>query len=274
MYRPARNERGGIMTVLQLLLPGRAEVGNLTTDRESTLQALADLYAYPDPMPRRGWVRANMVSTLDGSARGSDGLSGTISGPVDKAVFGVLRGLADVVLVGASTVRAEGYSSPQAKEAFADRRRRAGQAPAPALAVVTHGTDLPDSIFAGPAPTYLVTTASADLDRLRDLAGADRVIVAGDRDQQDVDVADAVKVLAGRGLGRVLLEGGPSLLGTALAAGCVDELCLTWSPLLVAGGGPRITAGPEVGVHARPAHLIAADGVLLGRWQVQHIPND
>lgn len=258
------------MTVLQLLLPGRAEVGNLTTDRDSTLEALADLYAYPDPMPARGWVRANMVSSLDGSASGGDGRSGTISSPVDKAAFGVLRGLADVILVGASTVRAEQYSAPRANPAFAERRRRAGQAPAPALAVVTRGgADLPPEIFTGSA--FLVTTENADIPRLRERAGDDQVIVAG---AERVDVADAVRALAGRGLRRVLLEGGPSLLGDCLAAGCVDELCLTWSPVLVGGDGPRITAGPGVAVHARPAHLIAAEDVLLGRWLVQHIPNN
>jgi riboflavin biosynthesis pyrimidine reductase len=259
------------VTVLQLLLPGRAEVGNLTTDRDATLQALADLYAYPDPMPPSGWVRANMVSTLDGSACGRDGLSGTISSPVDKAAFGVLRGLADVVLVGASTVRAEGYHRPGANPAFGDRRRRASQRPAPVLAIVTRGGDVPSELFQGHSPAYLVTTATADVDRLRSLAGADQVIVAG---EHELDVDDAVRVLAGRGLGRVLLEGGPSLLGTVLAAGRVDELCLTWSPMLVGGSGSRIAAGPAVGVTVRPAHLIAAEDVLLGRWLVQHIPNN
>jgi riboflavin biosynthesis pyrimidine reductase len=261
------------VTVLQLLLPGRAEVGNLTTDRESTLQALADLYAYPDPMPSRGWVRANMVSTLDGAASGADGVSGSVSSPVDKATFGVLRGLADVVLVGAGTVRAEGYHAPVANPAFAERRAAVGQRPAPALAIVTRTGGLPvgNGLFDGSSPTYVVTTASADLTRLRDVVGSDQVIVAG---EQDLDVVDAVSVLAGRGLKRVLLEGGPSLLGSALASGRVDELCLTWSPMLVSGDGPRIAHGPPSRITARPAHLIAAEDVLLGRWLVQHIPNN
>ncbi len=261
------------MTVLQLLLPGRAEVGNLTTDRDPTLQALADLYAYPQPMPTRGWVRANMVSTLDGSASGGDGKSGSVSGAVDKAVFGVLRGLSDVVLVGAGTVRAEGYHALSAKTDFADRRRALAQHPAPSLAIVTHTGDVPTDtgLFEGESPTYLVTTSKADIGKLRALAGLDHVIVAGD---DDLDLSDAVRALAGRGLRRVLLEGGPSLLGSALAAGCVDELCLTWSPLLIAGNGPRITHGPEVALRARPAHLIAAEDVLLGRWLVQHLPDN
>jgi riboflavin biosynthesis pyrimidine reductase len=261
------------VTILQLLLPGRAEVGNLTTDREPTLQALADLYAYPDPMPSRGWVRANMVSTLDGSASGADGVSASVSSPVDKATFGVLRGLADVILVGAGTVRAEGYRAPVARPSFAERRAGAGQRPAPALAIVTRSGRLPTGtdLFQGSSPTYVITTAAADLAPLRELAGPDHVIVAGD---EDLDVADAVGVLAARGLGRILLEGGPSLLGSALAANRVDELCLTWSPVLVAGTGPRIAIGPEARLTVRPAHLIAAEDVLLGRWLVQHIPNN
>lgn len=261
------------MTVLQLLLPGRAEVGNLITDRESTLQALADLYAYPDPMPPRGWVRANMVSTLDGSATGADGLSASISSPVDRAAFGVLRGLADVVLVGAGTVRDEGYRAMKANPAFADRRRAAGQRPAPAVAVVTRSGRIPTSsgLFESQSPVFVVTTAAADVARLRELAGPDRVIVAG---EDELDVDDAVGVLASRGFGRVLLEGGPRLLGSALVANRVDELCLTWSPQLVGGDGPRIAHGGGAKLHARPAHLIAAEDMLLGRWLVQHIPNN
>ena len=261
------------MTILQLLLPGRAEVGNLTTDRDSTLQALADLYAYPDPMPSRGWVRANMVSTLDGSATGADGVSGSVSSPVDKATFGVLRGLADVILVGAGTVRAEGYHLPTAKPEFADRRAATGQQPAPVLAIVSRSGRLPTDtgLFGGSSPTYVVTTAAADLASLRNLAGPDQVIVAGD---EDLDVDDAISVLAGRGLARILLEGGPSLLGSALAANRVDEVCLTWSPILVAGTGPRIAIGPKAMLTVRPAHLIAAEDVLLGRWLIQHIPNN
>lgn len=260
------------MTVLQLLLPGRAEVGDLTIDPEPALQAMADLYAYPEPVPARGWVRASMVSTLDGSAAGPDGRSGGLGGSVDRAAFTVMRGLCDVVLVGAGTVRAEEYGAPAADPVFAERRRARGQRPAPALAVVTRSGRVPvgNGLFEGVSPTFVVTTTRADLSALREEAGPDQVIVAGD---EDVDVDDAVRVLAARGFRRILLEGGPSLLGHTLAAGRVDELCLTWAPTLVAGQGPRIALGPDSEVTARPAHLLVAGDVLLGRWLVQHIPN-
>jgi riboflavin biosynthesis pyrimidine reductase len=257
------------VSVLRLLLPGTANVGDLDDDREATVQALADLYAYPDPLSSRGWVRANMISTLDGSATGSEGRTASLGNPADKAVFDVLRGLADVILVGAGTVREEKYGPPLPDRDFADRRRAAGQQPAPPLAIVSGSGNLAaGELFSGPNPSFVVTTAQADVDRLRSIAGPDRVIVAGDH---ELDAEDAIKALAGRGLRRVLLEGGPRLLGSMLASSRVDELCLTWSPLLVAGAGPRIASGPPAALAARPAHLLVAGDMLIGRW-LMHAP--
>jgi len=267
------------MSQLRLLLPGTAVVGDLDDDRDDVAQALADLYAYPDPVPGHGWVRANMVSTLDGSATGGDGLSGTIGGAADRMTFQVLRGLTDVVLVGAGTARAEGYSVPTARPEFAERRRAAGQQPAPTLALVTRSGRLPAAAGAriadtgwtgtasGPGPVLVVTCAAADVEALRRRFGSERVIVAGD---EDVDPVLAAAQLASRGLARILLEGGPTLLGRFAADGRLDELCLTLSPLVVAGGGPRIAHGSAVAdLRLRLAHLVECDGLLLGRWLVQ-----
>jgi riboflavin biosynthesis pyrimidine reductase len=256
-----------------MLLPGSAVVGDLDTNRADVVQALGDLYAYPTPVPASGWVRANMVSTLDGSANGPDGGSGALGGSADRAVFGVLRGLADVILVGAGTARAEGYHRPAASPDFAERRAASGQRAAPALAVVTRSGRLSgaDDLLAPDADTIVVTCACADVPSLRSRFGQRRVIVAG---EQDVDPVLATAQLAARGMPRILLEGGPTLLGRFVAAARLDELCLSISPLLVAGDGPRIahgdapaTAGPPLRV--RPAHLVECDGLLLGRWLVR-----
>jgi riboflavin biosynthesis pyrimidine reductase len=64
----------------------------------------------------------------------------------------------------------------------------------------------------------------------------------------------------------VLCEGGPSLLGDVAAAGRLDELCLTISPQLVGGDGPRVAHGPDLDVDLSPASLLEADGVLLARY--------
>lgn len=258
------------MSMLRLLLPGNAEVGQIDADRppaEDVVQALADLYAYPAPAPAGGWVRANMVAGLDGSASGPDGRSGTVNTPADRAVFGVLRGLADAVLVGAGTARAEGYRQPVAKPAFADRRQSAGQCAAPILAIVTRSGRLPaGALFNQPNPSLVVTCAAADLTALRRAVGHEQVIVTG---EQDVDPALAVAALADLGLPRILLEGGPTLLGRVAAADRLDELCLTWTPVMNGGDGPRISHGPAAALRLRPAHLAECAGTLLGRWLVQ-----
>lgn len=258
------------MSVLRLLLPGTAVVGDLDADRDGAVQALADLYAYPDPLPAGGWVRANMVSTLDGAAAGPDGRSGTIGDRVDRLVLSTLRGLADVVLVGAGTARAEGYGPPRQNRHLVERRADRGQPPAAPLAVMTRSGRMPDATglfdHGNAAGTYAVTTAAADLARLEALAGRDHVLVAGD---VDVDLPAAVRLLSERGLRRILLEGGPTVLADTVAAGRLDELCLTLSPIMVAGGAPRIAAGPPGWLRLRPAHLIESDGVLLGRWLVR-----
>ncbi|MEU3176485.1 dihydrofolate reductase family protein, partial [Streptomyces sp. NPDC007000] len=134
--------------------------------REWSLAELAAAYAYPEPEPgggRRPWLRANMVSTLDGAAQ-HEGRSQPISSPADMRVFGTLRALADVVLVGAETVRQEGYRPARARAGFAAAREAAGQGPAAAIAVVSASLDLDFSLplFTSPlVPTLILAGAAA-----------------------------------------------------------------------------------------------------------------
>ncbi|MFE0581030.1 MULTISPECIES: pyrimidine reductase family protein [unclassified Streptomyces] len=240
------------------------------TDREWSLDELADAYAYPALAADGRWLRANMVSTLDGAAQ-HDGRSQPISGETDMRIFGTLRALADVVVVGAETVRQEGYRPARAREAFAARREAAGQGPAPAIAVVTASMDLDFSLplFSSPlVPTLVVTGAAAPPGRVAEAqaAGAE-VVVAGEG--AAVDAARAVRELAGRGLRRQLTEGGPRLLGQFVAADVLDELCLTISPTLTAGGAQRITGGPAVTVPHRlaPACVLEEAGFLFTSYR-------
>ena len=259
------------MSLLRMLLPGAAELGRVGEGspgarEQDTVQALADLYAYPDPMPPGGWVRASMVATLDGAATGGDGLSGSISNGTDRVLLRTLRGLADVVLVGAGTARAEGYRAPAPPPEFAERRAAAGQPAAPALALVTRSGRLPAGLGGGEAAVFALTCVDTDTRDLVSRLGPDRVLVAG---EDEVDPELALTRLAALGMRRVLLEGGPTLLGRMAAAGCVHELCLTVSPLLLGGDGPRIAHGAPSGLRLRAAHLLESDGALFGRWLVQ-----
>src|SRR5665647_1342020 len=101
---------GGRMARMRVLLSdddlGRWSPGH---DEVMDLQALAVAYAYPQLAAKQSWVRANFITTLDGAAAGDDGRSGSINTGTDRDVFGLLRALSDVVLVGAGTARVEGY---------------------------------------------------------------------------------------------------------------------------------------------------------------------
>ncbi|MFI5716920.1 pyrimidine reductase family protein [Nocardia sp. NPDC051750] len=235
--------------------------------------ALADLYAYPAAR-EESWLRVNFVSSIDGAVTGSGGVSEVLGTPADKRVFHLLRELAEVVLVGAGTVRAENYGGAQTDA----RLRRTlyargvgghpeGDPPPIAIVTASAGVD-PEhrAITTARTPTLILTTAAASAARKRALAeaGAD-VIEVGDH----VIAPQALPgVLAARGLRRVLCEGGPQLFGSLAGAGAVDELCLTTAPLLTGGGARRISVSHEAFARQMtPVHvLFDTDGTILTRW--------
>lgn len=219
---------------------------------------LLALYAAPSTP----WTRANMVTTLDGRATGADGRSGSINSEADKRVFSVLRALASVVVVGAGTVRSEGYRRLRGPERFRQHRRRTGLPEHPVLAVVTSTGDLPERLLepaAGRGRLVVLTSGRMPTARRElladDLAPGDEIVVCGD---EEVDPRRALAALHERGLPHVLTEGGPTLLAHWVAAGVVDELCLTVRPLLLGGRGPRILEGP-----AGDAPLATAEPLLV-----------
>jgi riboflavin biosynthesis pyrimidine reductase len=220
--------------------------------------ALAAHYAWPDT-PAAPCVRVNFVASLDGAAS-VDGRSGGLGTAADKAVFGLLRELADVVLVGAGTARAEDYRGA--------RRPTRGRATPPPVAVVTGSADLDpvSRLFTDTAvPPLVLTVESAPPQRRAALAAAGAEVAVLPRLTPDALLAE----LGRRGLHRVLCEGGPSLLGALQAADAVDELCLTLSPLLVGGAAGRIAHGPT-GASGRSmtlAGVLQADDALLLRYR-------
>ncbi|MEU5219914.1 pyrimidine reductase family protein [Streptomyces sp. NPDC020807] len=237
-------------------------------DGEWSLDALADAYAYPEV--DTPWLRANMVSSLDGAGQ-HDGRSQPLSSDADMRIFGTLRGLADVVVVGAETVRLEGYRPARAREAFAARRAAAGQAPAPVIAVVTASLHLDFALplYQDPlVPTLVLTGAGAPAARVQEARDAGvEVVFAGEG--AGVEPGRVKALLAERGLRRQLTEGGPRLLGQFVAAEALDELCLTLSPTMTAGDAQRIAGGPSVAVPTRftVASVLEQDGFLFTRYR-------
>jgi riboflavin biosynthesis pyrimidine reductase len=212
---------------------------------------LAELYSDMPLTGARSTVRLNMIASIDG-ATAVAGLSGGLGGPADQALFAVLRSQADVVLVAAGTLRAERYGPSKVPVAVISRSCR---------------LDWDSPFFTAPiARPIVVTVGEAPALERKKAAGLADVIIAGDR---DVDIAAALGALAERGYLRVLAEGGPTLNGQLAAAGLLDELCLTVSPLLAGSDAKRILAGPALmsGSGWRLRSLCEQDGFLFLRYR-------
>jgi riboflavin biosynthesis pyrimidine reductase len=178
-----------------------------------------------------------MVAGLDGTAA-VGGRVGVLSTPPDQVLFRRMRQIADIVLVGAETVRREGYGPLRLSDDARAARQRLGQSPTPPLAVVSRSLDLDwdAALFtaaAEDARTHVVTCAAADRERRARAEHVATVLVAGD---ERVEPVAAMQALADLGRRVVVCEGGPTWLGELVAADRLDELCLTIAPVM--GGDP------------------------------------
>ncbi len=230
---------------------------------------LPQLYGYPAE-PDGVWVRANFITSVDGGAT-VEGTSGTLGGPGDRFIFNMLRGLADVVVVGAGTVRVEGYSGAHLAVPQRQQRQARGQSEVPQLAIVTKSgrLDRDMGVFTRTEVPPLVCTCTAACDETRQmLAGLADVVDCSGGDPGSVDETALLSALAARGLRRVLTEGGPTLLGSFIERGLLDELCLTIAPYLVGGLSRRIATGPgQVQTAMRCAQVLTDDaGYLYTRY--------
>ncbi|MFM2182867.1 MAG: hypothetical protein RJB61_1161 [Actinomycetota bacterium] len=203
--------------------------------------SVADACAGDRPRhPNRPWVSLCMVSSIDGSTSVAEN-SRALSNPVDQQVLLTLRSLADVVLVGARTVRADGYGPPRAD-----------------------------------GPLFVVVSRSADFTFEERFWQSDRVMLLLPADGPSVPVRslrvghgtpDLARAVASFDAATVLAEGGPTVNGLLTAADLVDEVNVTWSPRLAGGDGGRLTRGaPEAVRSLRLDHLYEDDGFLFARY--------
>ncbi|MGO1539215.1 MAG: pyrimidine reductase family protein [Leucobacter sp.] len=214
--------------------------------------------------PAGPWLRMNFVASLDGAAT-RNGLSGGLGDDADRRVFALLRRQADVVLVGAGTLRNEGYGGLRVGADDAAWRMARGKPEHPVLALVSGSLNLdPGSEMFTDAPVrpiiYTVEEASATR-RARLEMVADVVSVGG----SELDPSAVRRDLERRGCMHIHSEGGPHLFGSFIDAGVVDELCLTLAPVLAAGDAGRIARSTS-GVHHEmelAALLQAGDELFL-----------
>jgi riboflavin biosynthesis pyrimidine reductase len=230
--------------ILRRVHPGPIESFEL--DAGATRERLLELYA----PPTRPWLRLNLVTSVSGSAAGSDGTSETLTSAADRRILGVIRELADVVVVGAQSVRAEGYVRPK-------------RVP---LAVVTASGDLEGHRISGAGPDIVVVCPPTAVGRVREtLADAMVITVPGPR----MLPAAIIAALRDHGFASIVSEGGPGLARQFVVAGLVDEVCLTTSPRLTGVTLPLfgIEAFPEVAVELAQL-IVDEESSLYARWTV------
>ncbi|MEY9258435.1 riboflavin biosynthesis pyrimidine reductase [Brevibacterium epidermidis] len=212
------------------------------------------------------WVTGHMVAGLDGTAA-VHGRVGALSTEPDQDLFRRMRQIADVVMVGAQTVRSEGYAPMRLSEPARAQRRTRGQSEMPPVAVVSRSLDLDWSsqVFAEApehARTIVITCAKADPVRLAAAEQAATVIIAG---EERVEPAAALQALAGLGYRVVLCEGGPRWLGELVAADRLDELCLSISPMMGGDALPVSVAPPgaDIAQFSLKSTMVADDTLFL-----------
>ncbi len=258
---PCCGKPPGTVGAVRQLLPHPAD------DVDVVAAYAADARPAPSARP---WVLVNMVASADG-ATAVDGRSGALGGAADRAAFTAIRAVPDVILVAAGTARAEGYGPPRTPPGLQEQRRARGQSAKPRIAIVTRSVelDLGAELFADPESRCLVLLPEdTAAERLAAVAEVADPVPAG---HGGVDLVACLGHLHTAGVHTVLAEGGPSLLGQLVAADLVDELCLTLSPALVAGGSARIVHGPDLPGGLAPLRLervLEQDGSLLLRYVV------
>lgn len=214
----------------------------------------------------RPWVLGNMISSIDGGIA-IDGVSGGLGGSADKSVFGAIRAVPDVIMVASGTVIAENYRAPQTPEPIRRMRVARGQAPAPRIAIVTRSLSIDPQhrVFDPLARPIIITTTTADGSARSDLEAVADIVAVG---EDTVDLEGALIRLGELGTDLVLLEGGPTLNGAFVDADLVDELCLSFAPMMLGGSSPRIVARSE-NTEPRPFVLdrtLHENGYLFHRY--------
>jgi riboflavin biosynthesis pyrimidine reductase len=220
--------------------------------------------AAPDDRP---FVYLNMVATVDGRAA-IEGRSHALGSATDTLLLTELRTLADAVLIGSGTLRAEGYGRLVGNMDRVARREAAGRSPTPTAVLLSRSLDLPwdAGLFAAAAQPVLVYTGARG-DPPETAAPLEVVRLP------DPTPRAALADLRARGVRALLCEGGPTLSRALLAEDLVDELFLTLSPLLAGNtDAPRIVEGDDLPAPARLdlEWVLHHDDELYLRYRIRH----
>jgi riboflavin biosynthesis pyrimidine reductase len=208
-------------------------------DTGEPLDLLPSLFAEGRGTSGRPWVMLNMVESVDGATAVGGSASG-LNDEDDRTLFLALRSVADVVMMGAQTVRSENLGPVAMSDEMMDHRRAAGLEGEPTLVILTRSLDIDPEhrVFSDQArrPTIL-TSVDADPGGVAALSRVADVV--------QVEVVDGRSIVDALGGASVILcEGGPTVNSQLVNAGVVDEINLTVAPMLAMGQSKRIASGP------------------------------
>lgn len=248
--------------------PSAHRVDRLWPDPAADLTLDAAMAGFaPAPVAGRPVVAINMVTSIDGRAQ-LDGTAEGLGSRADRRLMRLYRAAFDAVASGAGTLRAAGVWL-RVGDALAERRRKAGRPPNP-TGVVIAGTDpvpLAARWFAGDEPRILVVGRDHPI---QDPPSGTALLRAPDERPAPAWVLDR---LAERGIGSLLLEGGPHLNAAFLAAGLIDELYWTVGPRLHGTDAlPMIAPIPGHAASPRGGRLVSVlrhDDELFLRYRFQ-----
>ncbi|MEO8528738.1 MAG: dihydrofolate reductase family protein [Pseudolysinimonas sp.] len=230
--------------IIRPLLPTGDPIDTSSPDARQQIAAF-----YPAP-----GLRVNLVASVDGGTSDAAGTSAGLTEGADRVILGAIRSVSDTVLIGAATLRAEGDLVPRSAH----------------LTVLTTTGDFTGAVVRPdiePGRILVVGPAKVE-DRARATFNAPFEYFALDGDRA-VPLAVMLTALRDRGLTKIVCEGGPRLAGQLLAAGLVDELCLTTVPRLL-GNASALFGGATGGSRNLELVQVLTDdgGSLYGRWQV------
>ncbi|HEY2160767.1 MAG TPA: dihydrofolate reductase family protein [Solirubrobacteraceae bacterium] len=206
----------------------------------------------------RPYVVANFIASADGRATFM-GKSGQLGDPADRYLFHGLREQVDAVFAGTRTLMIERYGRIIRDEEGRRRREQRGLSPEPFACVVTRSGEVPTDIpLFSESESRIVLFSAAPVDVSGCAAQVELVSV----DPGELTLTTVLRTLRSDfGVASLLCEGGPTVFGSLLQEGLVDELFLTLAPKLVGGGAsPTITSGSE---------LMELQGMKIA-WMLEH----
>ncbi len=230
---------------------------------EDPIDLLSMLFSEKRERTDRPWVMFNMVESVDG-ATAVDGGASALNDEDDRALFLAMRAVADVVLVGAETVRSENLGPVRMSEEMSRYRANAKMEEQPRMVILTRslGLDPEARVFSDPArrPTIL-TGYRVDQNRLDALSKVADVVQIDELDGNGI-----VDQLGSAGV--ILCEGGPTVNSVLMTAGMVDEINITVSPMLALGKSSRIAHGQPLQppIDMRLDRIVRGDMSLFLRY--------